>query len=81
MHRIKGWAQIAVGAIVFALGFISIVNFSFDWEFIVPPIIISAAVLIVAGGTVFANGLLTLDSPPKTSAGVGGQEDRDSSNP
>ena len=80
MRRIRAWAQMAVGTIVFALGFISIVNFSFDWEFIVPPSIISAAVLIVVGGTVFAQGLLSLDSPAKPSAGEDGREERGSDN-
>lgn len=42
MRQIKGWAQLVAGAVVFALGFISIVNFSFGWEFIMPPSMILA---------------------------------------
>jgi hypothetical protein len=71
---IKGRAQLVAGAVVFALGFISIVNFSFEWEFIMPPSMILAAVLIVAGGTLFAHGLMSLDSPPESTARQSGQE-------
>ena len=74
MRRIKGWAQLVAGAVVFTLGFISIVNFSFEWEFIMPPSMILAAVLIVAGGTLFARGLISLDSPPETSASQSEQQ-------
>ena len=50
MRRLKGWALLVVGALVFALGFISAANFSFDGEFIMPSSIILAALLIPAGG-------------------------------
>lgn len=71
MRRIKAWALLVVGALVFALGFISAADFSFDWEFILPSSLILAVILIPAGGTVFAHGLLTLDSSSKPLAGKG----------
>jgi len=67
MRRIKAWTLLVAGALVFALGFISAANFSFDWEFIMPSSIILAVLLIPAGGTLFAHGLLTLDSSSKPS--------------
>ena len=80
MHLIKSWALLVVGALVFALVFISIVNFSFDWEFLVPPSLIFAAVLIVVGGAVFANGLLALDSQPKPPIDGGEPQEPDNRN-
>ena len=71
---IKGWAQLVAGAVVFALGFISIVNFSFEWEFIMPPSTVLAAVMIVGGGILFAHGLVALDSPPETSVSQSDQQ-------
>ncbi len=74
MRRIKAWALLLTGALIFALGFISAANFSFDWEFIMPSSIILAVLLIPAGGTLFAHGLLALDSPPTTSVGHAGPQ-------
>ncbi len=37
MRRIKAWAQFIGGVLVFALGFISAANFSFDWDFLIRP--------------------------------------------
>lgn len=80
MRRIKAWALVTAGALSVLLGIISVVNFSFDWEFIMPPTIVLAGVLILAGGTVFAQGLLSLESPPKTSNGEGARQQRGSGN-
>lgn len=60
---------------MFALGFISIVNFSFEWEFFMPPSMILAGVLIVAGGVVVASGLMGLEPHAKTSIPEGGKRE------
>jgi len=56
------------GALCVVLGIISISNFAFDWDFIMPPSMVLAAVMIVGGGTLFAHGLMSLDSLPKSPA-------------
>jgi hypothetical protein len=74
--RIKAWVQLAAGGLGVSLGIISVVNYSFDWSFIMPPSLVLAGVLVLVGGIVFASGLLSLDSPPKSSTIEDGRQER-----
>lgn len=75
MRRIKAWTQLIGGALCVILGIISVANFSFDWEFIMPSSLILGGFLILLGGTVFGHGLMALDSPPKPAASERAKQD------
>ena len=67
MRQLKGVLLLVSGVAVFLFGLAAVVGFAFDWEiplgggFYVPRSLIISGIFIVAGGGLFANGLMTLD--------------------
>lgn len=69
MRLLKGWSLLVAGTVCFFFGLLAVISEAFDLRiplgggFYVPQSLIVSAVFIVAGGALFANGLMALDSP------------------
>jgi hypothetical protein len=67
MRLLKGWCLLVAGAACILFGLLAAASEAFDWQiplgggFHVPQSLIVAGVFIVAGGLLFANGLMGID--------------------
>ena len=68
MRVAKGWALLLAGSACFLFGLLAAISAAFEADiplgggFEVPQSLFISAIFIVAGGALFANGLLTLDA-------------------
>jgi hypothetical protein len=71
MRLLKGWTLLLAGSAGFLLGLLAAIGVAFDADiplgggFEVPQSLFISGMFIIAGGTLFANGLLTLDTKAK----------------